>query len=65
MNDNHSHLDESDHLENILPVCPDPGKVLGFKLSPLGWGINVRLVVVAVASALLWLAVAWALGWLS
>ena len=31
-------------------------------LSPLGWSVGVRLTWAAGASALLWLAVAWALG---
>ncbi len=43
-------------------ACPDPKKVL---FSPLDWGIPVRLLCAAVATVLLWLAVAWAIGWLS
>jgi hypothetical protein len=31
-------------------------------LSPLGWSIKRRLIGAAVASTLLWLAVAWAMG---
>jgi hypothetical protein len=46
----------------ILPACPEPGK---FLLSPLGWSVTARLLCAAAAAALLWLAVAWALGWLS
>ena len=34
-------------------------------VSPLGWSISSRLLVAAAASALLWLAVAWAIGWLT
>ncbi len=34
-------------------------------VSPLGWSIKGRLCAVAAALALLWLAVAWALGWLA
>lgn len=32
-------------------------------VSPLGWSIAGRLLCAAVAAALLWLAVVWALGW--
>ena len=32
-------------------------------LSPLGCSVGVRLIWAAGAAALLWLAVAWALGW--
>jgi hypothetical protein len=46
----------------ILPACPEPGQ---FVLSPLGWSAAGRLLCAAAASALLWLAVAWALNWLS
>jgi hypothetical protein len=46
----------------ILPACPEPEK---FMLSPLGWSASGRLLCAAVTSALLWLSVAWALGWLS
>jgi hypothetical protein len=48
-------------LQRTLPECPEPGKVLA---SPLGWSIKGRLLGAAAASALLWLAVVWALGWL-
>jgi hypothetical protein len=34
-------------------------------ISPLGWSIFSRLLAAAVAAGLLWLAVAWALGWLA
>ena len=34
-------------------------------VSPLGWSIRGRLLAAAAASALLWLAVAWAIGWLA
>jgi hypothetical protein len=40
-----------------LPASDDP-------ISPLGWSIFSRLLAAALASGLLWLAVAWALGWL-
>jgi hypothetical protein len=33
-------------------------------VSPLGWSIGSRLLCAGAASALLWLAVAWAVGWL-
>ncbi len=62
MNDNHSHLEMGAHLEKVLPECPEPGKILA---SPLGWSIKGRLLCAAAASVLLWLSVAWALGWLS
>ncbi|GEM_PF-7003339 len=35
----------------------------GHSLSPLGWSVGARLFWAAGASAFLWLAVAWALGW--
>ena len=34
-------------------------------LSPLGWSVGIRLLFAGAASALVWLAVAWALGRLS
>jgi hypothetical protein len=34
-------------------------------ISPLGWSIRGRLLAAAAASALLWFAVAWAIGWLA
>jgi hypothetical protein len=34
-------------------------------VSPLGWSISSRLLAAAAASTLLWLAVAWAIGWLA
>ena len=33
-------------------------------ISPLGWSIRGRLLCALLAAALLWLAVAWAIGWL-
>ena len=33
-------------------------------VSPLGWSIGGRLLCAGAASALLWLAVAWAVSWL-
>ena len=62
MNDKPSHMEMGAQLEQILPECPEPGKILA---SPLGWSIKGRLLCAAAASALLWLSVAWALGWLS
>jgi hypothetical protein len=65
MNDNHSqhsHLEMSTHLEQVLPECPEPEKAL---VSPLGWSAKGRLLCAAAAAGLLWLSVAWALGWLS
>jgi len=61
MKNNHSHLDKDDPVQQALPECPEPGKVFA---SPLGWSIKGRLLCAAAASALLWLAVVWALGWL-
>jgi hypothetical protein len=60
MKDNHGHLDKDAHLPT-LPECLEPGKVFA---SPLGWSIKGRLLCAAAASALLWLSVVWALGWL-
>ena len=54
------HLDKADPLQEGLPPCPDPQEAI---LSPLGWSIRGRLLCAGAASALLWLMVAWALGW--
>lgn len=63
MHDDHSHaMAKANHLQKIMPQCPEPGKVFA---SPLGWSIKGRLLGAALASALLWLSVAWAIGWLS
>jgi hypothetical protein len=59
MNDHHGHSHQNDHLPEILPECPKPEAV---GASPLGWSIKGRLVWAAVATALLWLSVAWAIG---
>ena len=61
MTDDHGHLAKPDHVPKALPECLKPGKI---RLSPLGWSIKGRLLGVAAASVLLWLAVAWAIGWL-
>ena len=45
-----------------MPACPEPKKVF---VSPLGWSIKGRLIFAAAGSVLLWLAVAWAVGWLT
>jgi hypothetical protein len=62
------HTDQGENLQEIvskgskpevcvkLPVKDGPG-------SPLGWSIQGRLIWAAAAAALLWLAVAWAIGW--
>jgi len=42
-----------------VELAPDPVPV-----SPLGWSIGGRMLCAGAASALLWLAVAWAVGWL-
>lgn len=59
MNDHHGYVDQDDHVQTIMTECPEPKKVA---VSPLGWSITGRLVWAAVASALLWLSVAWAIG---
>lgn len=61
MTDDHGHLAKPDHLPQASPVCPEPGKAV---VSPLGWSIKGRLLCAAAAAALLWLSVAWAIGWL-
>jgi hypothetical protein len=61
MNDNLGHHHQAEPLPQGLPVCAEPGKAV---LSPLGWSIKGRLICAAAAAALLWLAVAWAIGWL-
>jgi hypothetical protein len=62
MNDNPGHFDKNDHLPKIMTACPEPKKVF---VSPLGWSIKGRLIFAAAGSVLLWLAVAWAVGWLT
>lgn len=61
MNDNHGQLHQAEPLAKSLPVCPEPEKAV---ISPLGWSIKGRLICAAAATALLWLSVAWAIGWL-
>lgn len=58
MNDHHGHFDEDEDLPKIMTEGPEPKKVVG---SPLGWSIRGRLLGAAVATALLWLSVAWAI----
>jgi hypothetical protein len=45
--------------QSTVQECPEPKKIY---VSPLGWSIKGRLLCAAIASALLWLAVAWAIG---
>jgi hypothetical protein len=52
-------LIKMNHLQNTVTECPEPNKIV---VSPLGWSIKGRLLWAAIASALLWLAVAWAIG---
>lgn len=59
MNDNRGHLNTGAQVEQTLLECPAPGRII----SPLGWSIKGRLLCAAAASAFLWLAVAWAIGW--
>lgn len=59
MSAEHGHLDKAGHLQGALPECPKEAV-----LSPLGWSIAGRLICAGAASAFLWLAVAWAIGWL-
>jgi len=61
MHDNHGQLHQAEPLPQALPECPKPGEI---RLSPLGWSIKGRLLCVAAAAVLLWLGVAWAIGWL-
>ena len=61
MTDDHGHPAKPGHLPEPLPACPKPGKAFA---SPLGWSIKGRLLCVAAAAVLLWLSVAWAIGWL-
>jgi hypothetical protein len=63
MHDNHQ-------LHETMTKCPEPGKFVGFTgkngpVSPLGWSILGRLMWAALAAVLLWLSVAWAIGWLT
>jgi hypothetical protein len=52
-------LIKDDQVQNTLTECPVPKKIF---ISPLGWSIKGRLLWAALATALLWLAVAWAIG---
>jgi hypothetical protein len=61
MNANNGHLDKDADVQLTPPECPKPGQV---PASPLGWSIKGRLICAAAAIALLWLSVAWAIGWL-
>ncbi|MFZ5448643.1 MAG: hypothetical protein ACOZFS_08425 [Thermodesulfobacteriota bacterium] len=58
MSDPNSHFHQNNHHKTVTE-CPEPKKVM---ISPLGWSIKGRLLWAAAASALLWLAVAWAIG---
>jgi hypothetical protein len=62
LKNHHSHFDKDDYMQNAMVACPESKKAV---VSPLGWSINGRLMWAAVASVLLWLSVAWAVGWLS
>jgi hypothetical protein len=62
MNDHHDHFVNEDHLQEIMKECPAPKKV---GVSPLGWSITGRLIFAVAGSVALWMAVAWALGWLT
>jgi hypothetical protein len=63
-------IDQSVPLQKTLlnrgraEVCEPPSRAAE-PFSPLGWSIFARLLAAAAAAGLLWLAVAWALGWLS
>lgn len=58
--DGHGRLNTGANVEQSLLECRDPGQII----SPLGWSIQGRLLCAAAAAAFLWLAVAWAIGWL-
>ncbi len=59
---NDQNLIKNDYMQNTVTECLEPEKIL---ISPLGWSSKGRLLWAAIASALLWLAVAWAIGLLS
>ncbi len=56
---NHKHTGEQ-----LTKTAPHSREAAKFLVSPLGWSITGRLLVVAAAALFLWLAVAWAIGWL-
>jgi hypothetical protein len=58
LNDNIFHVEDAMANWSISPKMAGKERLL----SPLGWSVGVRLIWAAGASALLWLAVAWALG---
>ncbi|MBF0528804.1 MAG: hypothetical protein HQK55_05950 [Deltaproteobacteria bacterium] len=60
--------DNNFQLQPILNTCPLPSRPAPLPAhdnphSPLGWSVWGRLAWAAGASILLWLAVAWAIGW--
>jgi hypothetical protein len=64
------HMEKGEDLQEIVTNATGAEKSLELPgaagpVSPLGWSIRGRLLCAAGASVLLWLAVAWALGWLS
>ncbi len=61
MNDNLGQLNLDANVEQTLPECSGPGRII----SPLGWSVKGRLLCAAAAATFLWVAVAWANGWLS
>ena len=70
MHDDLANSAKVDPLQKIMTKATEPQEAVApargaSPISPLGWSIKFRLLVAALASALLWLAVAWALGWLS
>ena len=66
---NHAHHnEEGDPLPEVVTTAATPEELLvrggaAGPLSPLGWNIWARLGCTAAALGLLWLAVAWAIGW--
>ncbi len=58
------HPDEKVIGGNSRVVEPVEPAAVPAPVSPLGWSIGGRLLCAGAAAALLWLAVAWAVGWL-
>lgn len=61
--------DKGESLESVITKSSTAEEqveltVAAAPLSPLGWTIGARLLSAVAAAAFLWLAVAWAIGWL-
>ncbi len=58
------HTDEKAVSDDSMAAASVELTAVPAPVSPLGWSIGARLLCAGAATALLWLAVAWAAGWL-